>query len=76
MRLPPAFARQLKANRRAHAFFESQPPGYRRVATWWVMSAKKEETRSRRFATLLEDCAAGRRIAAATPGARQQRGDA
>jgi uncharacterized protein YdeI (YjbR/CyaY-like superfamily) len=66
--LAPAFARRLKADRSAGAYFEAQPPGYRRVAVSWVMSAKKEETRARRFATLLEDCAAGRRLKVATPG--------
>ena len=39
-----------------------RPPGYRRTATWWVMSAEREETRARRLATLIEDCAAGRAI--------------
>jgi uncharacterized protein YdeI (YjbR/CyaY-like superfamily) len=68
--LAPAFARHLKANRAARDYFEAQPPGYRRLATWWVMSAKKEETRARRFATLLEDSEAGRRIKVATPGRR------
>ena len=71
VRLAPAFARQLKANPAARAFFEAQPPGYRRLATWWVMSAKKDETRARRFVTLLDDSAAGRRIKAATPGRRE-----
>jgi len=69
-RLAPSFARQLKANAAARAFFEAQPRGYRRLATWWVMSAKKEETRARRFARLLDDSAAGRRINAVTPGRR------
>ena len=39
----------------AWAFFQEQPPGYRRQATYWVMSAKRDETRKRRFATLLKD---------------------
>ncbi|HJR45196.1 MAG TPA: YdeI/OmpD-associated family protein [Actinomycetota bacterium] len=53
----------FKANRKAWEFFQAQPPGYRRTATWWVVSAKKEETRDRRLSTLIEDSAAGRRIA-------------
>lgn len=52
----------LKANRKAWSFFASQPPYYRRVATFWVASAKKEETRVRRLETLISDSAAGRRI--------------
>jgi uncharacterized protein YdeI (YjbR/CyaY-like superfamily) len=54
--------RSLRAHRRAAAFFDAEPPWYRRVATHWVISAKKEETRERRLAQLIADCAAGRRI--------------
>jgi len=57
----------LKANSHAWDFFQAQPPSYRKPATWWVMSAKKEETRRQRLATLIEDSAAGRRIAPLTP---------
>ncbi|WP_426450212.1 YdeI/OmpD-associated family protein [Paenibacillus sp. S-38] len=46
----------------AWAFFQAQPPGYRKSAVWWVLSAKKEETQQRRLAQLIEDSAAGRRI--------------
>ncbi len=48
----------------AWEFFEAQPPSYRRSLTWWVISAKRPETRERRLAKLIEDCAAGRRVAA------------
>jgi uncharacterized protein YdeI (YjbR/CyaY-like superfamily) len=51
--LPPALQQQLKANRKAWAFFEVQPPGYRRVAAFWVMSAKRDETKQRRLALLI-----------------------
>jgi uncharacterized protein YdeI (YjbR/CyaY-like superfamily) len=54
--------RTFKANPEAWAFFNAQPPGYRRVATWFVVSAKKEETKERRLATLIRDSAAGRRL--------------
>jgi uncharacterized protein YdeI (YjbR/CyaY-like superfamily) len=53
---------QFRADDAAWAYWESRPPGYRRQATWWVVSAKREETRARRLATLIEDCAAGRAI--------------
>lgn len=58
-------AKQEKAfrkNRVAWKFFESQPPYYRRVATWWVTSAKRQETQDRRLERLIDDSAAGRRI--------------
>lgn len=52
----------LRANRAAWAFFSAQPPWYRKAATAWVMTAKREETRLRRLQTLIRDSAAGQRI--------------
>jgi hypothetical protein len=48
--------------------FEAQPPGYRRTACWWVMSARKPETRARRLDVLIADSAAGRRLSMLAPG--------
>jgi len=56
------YADRMRRNPRAWEFFHTQPPGYRRAAAWWVTSAKKEETRLRRLATLIEDSAHGRTI--------------
>jgi uncharacterized protein YdeI (YjbR/CyaY-like superfamily) len=53
---------ELESNGAAWAWFRQEPPGYRRTAVHWVMSAKKEETRRRRLATLVADAEAGRRI--------------
>ena len=49
------------ADASAWDFWQRQSPSYRNMATDWVMSAVKPETRERRFATLLEESAAGRR---------------
>jgi uncharacterized protein YdeI (YjbR/CyaY-like superfamily) len=54
--------REFRANKEAWVFFESQPPSYRKPATWWVISAKKEDTKARRLATLIDDSAHGLRI--------------
>jgi uncharacterized protein YdeI (YjbR/CyaY-like superfamily) len=54
---------RFRSNRAAWTFFEAQPPGYRRVATHWVLSAKREDTRARRLGTLITDSANGLRIA-------------
>lgn len=62
VKLDPALSRILRANRKAASFFDAQPAGYRKVATFWVMSAKKEETRLRRLAQLVERSASGARI--------------
>jgi uncharacterized protein YdeI (YjbR/CyaY-like superfamily) len=61
--MSPAFTKRFKAKKAAWKFFAAQPPGYRRIAAFWVMSAKKEETRERRFGRLVEDSANGLRIA-------------
>jgi uncharacterized protein YdeI (YjbR/CyaY-like superfamily) len=61
-RLSPEAEARFRANPAAWRYFESQPPGYRRTAIWYVVSAKKEETRARRLQRLIEDSAAGRRI--------------
>ena len=55
--------KQFCAHPRAWAFFQSQPPGYRKTAAWWVVSAKQETTRNKRLATLIVDSEAGERIA-------------
>ena len=52
----------FRANKKAWENFSTFPPSYRHPAIWWVISAKKPETRERRLATLIEDSAAGRRI--------------
>lgn len=59
--LPPEYAARFQENPPAWAFFEAQPPGYRRTAMHYVLSAKREETRLKRLATLIEDSANGRR---------------
>ena len=56
-------AKAFRRHKRAWAYWESQPPGYRRLVLNWITTARKPETRARRLATLIEDCDAGRRIA-------------
>ena len=52
----------FRRNRAAWAHWQKVAPGYRRNITHWVTSAKKPETRERRLAKLIEDCAAGRKV--------------
>lgn len=54
--------RELKKNKAAWRYWEAQPPWYRRTTSRWIMSAKKEETKLRRLAALIEDSAKGRPI--------------
>ncbi len=58
---PPELERKFKGNKRAWMFFQTLPPGVRRVATHWVVSAARDETRQRRLAQLIEASADGRR---------------
>lgn len=52
--LPADHAKQFRKNPVAWEYFQSQPPWYRRTSSWWVISAKKEETRLKRLAALIE----------------------
>lgn len=61
--LSPELKRQFKTDKAAWEFFLQQPPGYRRIASFWVMSAKQEQTRQRRLTGLMSDSGKGRRLA-------------
>ena len=54
--------RHFRANRKAWDFFQAQPPWYRRTATFWVITAKQEETRQKRLNTLIADSERGQPI--------------
>lgn len=60
--LPQEYAGRLEADPAALTFWQPTRPSYRRVATNWVLSAKREATRDRRMNELVEDCRAGRLI--------------
>ncbi len=61
-KLDDVYENKLRANKKAETFFRAQAPWYQRTVSYWVMSAKKEETRLKRIATLIDDSANGRRI--------------
>jgi uncharacterized protein YdeI (YjbR/CyaY-like superfamily) len=56
------YAKRLERNKSAWKFYQAQPASYRRAANWWVVSAKKEETRMKRLEQLIELSAQGLRI--------------
>jgi uncharacterized protein YdeI (YjbR/CyaY-like superfamily) len=72
---PAAFTAEQEAafhaDTKAWEYFRAQPPGYRKTATHWVVSAKRADTQARRLATLIADSAAGRRLANLTSPARK-----
>lgn len=56
------YAKLLKKNKAASNFFKKQPPSYRKMIGWWIISAKKEETRMTRLAKLISESAKGKRL--------------
>jgi uncharacterized protein YdeI (YjbR/CyaY-like superfamily) len=52
----------FQANAPAWSWFHAQAPSYQRSATYWVVSARKPETRVRRLQALIDDSAAGHTI--------------
>jgi len=56
------YEEQIKANQPAWTFFSNLAPSYRRDSIWWVMSAKKEETRLKRLGILIASSEAGLKI--------------
>jgi uncharacterized protein YdeI (YjbR/CyaY-like superfamily) len=65
-KLAAGYEKQFRNNAAAWDFFRAQAPWYQRTSIFWVMSAKQEETRRRRLATLISDSSARRRIAMLT----------
>jgi uncharacterized protein YdeI (YjbR/CyaY-like superfamily) len=61
-KLDGTYESKFRANKKAWEFYQAQAPWYRRTSAWWVISAKREETRLRRLEQLIEDSAKGRRI--------------
>ena len=70
-RLEKRLEARFKANRAAWEFFNAQPAGYRRMATWFVMSAKRDETRVKRIDSLIDISASGRRLVPMPPAAQK-----
>ncbi len=56
------YEKQIKENQLAWQFFTNLAPSYKRDSIWWVMSAKKEETRLRRLSILIASSEAGQKI--------------
>jgi uncharacterized protein YdeI (YjbR/CyaY-like superfamily) len=59
---PPEMEAMFRADPDAWSFWNRQPPSYRRQMTWWVLSAKRDDTRQRRLTALIAEHAAGRRV--------------
>lgn len=60
--LDEATEKLVKKNKAAWTYFEAQPPGYKKLMAWWITTAKKEETRAKRIAKLIEFSEKGKRL--------------
>jgi len=60
--LPKTFEKKIKANSKAWEYFIKLPPYAKRLSTWWVISAKREETKLKRLDILIQCSEEGRKI--------------
>lgn len=60
--LSPEYQKLFQANKKAWEFWKKQPQFYTKVTSFWVMSAKKEETQLRRLNQLIESAANSERV--------------
>jgi uncharacterized protein YdeI (YjbR/CyaY-like superfamily) len=67
--LAPGELAAFRAEAAAHRFFAAQPPGWRRTVLFWVVSAKRPETRAFRLRALIEHSARGERVSLLKPPA-------
>jgi uncharacterized protein YdeI (YjbR/CyaY-like superfamily) len=72
--LSARFKKLFRANAPAWEFFTKQAPWYQRTAGHWVVRAKQDETRMRRFAKLVEVSGKGRRLDQLTPKGQRKSG--
>jgi len=61
-KLSREFEKIARANKKAWEFFSAQPPFYKRTIAFWVMGAKKQETRLSRLNRLIDSSARGERV--------------
>lgn len=60
--LPPELEKIFRKNKRAWAFHEKQPPGYRKMLAFWISFAKREETKLKRLQMIIDYAAKGERV--------------
>lgn len=69
--LAPEYEKAFRANKKAWEFFQKEPPSIKRTVIFWIMSAKKEETRLRRMQQLIENAAKGVRMGVLNPKSKE-----
>ena len=71
--LEPAMKTRFRKNPKAWKFFDSQPPYYRKLAAWYVISAKRDETRKKRLSDLIACSAKQTRLPPFTPASTRNK---
>jgi len=71
-KLSSDYEKKFKANKFAWEFFQKQAPYYKRTVSFWIMSAKKEDTRLRRLQILINDCANNKKIDLLKPNVKSK----
>jgi uncharacterized protein YdeI (YjbR/CyaY-like superfamily) len=72
---PPDYEARFRANATAWAYFSGRGAYYRRVATYWVCSAKRDETRERRLVQLIVQSSAGKDLSQFIDPAKRAAGE-
>lgn len=62
VKLPVVFEKTFRKNKAGWAFFQAQPPSYRKTLIWWIVGAKQEKTRVSRLDKLIDASAQGLRL--------------
>ena len=73
--LDPELEKEFRASHVAWSHFEAQRPSYRQAAIWWIVTAKRDETKRKRLRELIEASAAGRKPRALIPPEEARRDD-
>jgi uncharacterized protein YdeI (YjbR/CyaY-like superfamily) len=60
--LPGPYSGRLQKNKAAWKYFQAQSPAVRRRLIWWIVSAKRKETRLKRMQELMAHAAKNRPI--------------
>lgn len=61
-KLPEYYIKLLKTEKQTWKYYNGLTPSVKRLSINWIMSAKKKETRDRRFQIFLESCTLGKPI--------------
>jgi uncharacterized protein YdeI (YjbR/CyaY-like superfamily) len=65
--LAPAEVKRFRADARAWAFFQAQPPGWRKTVVFWIVSARRPGTRTFRLEATIALSARGERVSLLRP---------